>query len=109
MYIVKDKGGKPDRKTHPLPYCLRNPNSNLKSGNSQDNAQKPQKNYTIMKSASGKKREQGWFVIRTKDREQSSRGLSGRVDNDGVYFRLTRWCRTAGTRPGRSPVTGSPS
>jgi hypothetical protein len=38
---VKEKGGKPDRKPCPLPYGLRIPYRNLKSGNSQDFAQKP--------------------------------------------------------------------
>jgi hypothetical protein len=56
LYTVKDKGGKPDRKPHPLPYGLRNPYRNLKSENSQDYAQKPQRNYTLMNSASGNKR-----------------------------------------------------
>jgi hypothetical protein len=32
LYTVKKKGGKPDRKPHPLPYGLRNPYRNLKSG-----------------------------------------------------------------------------
>ena len=88
MYNVKGKGGRPDRKPHLLPYFLRNPYRNLKSENSQDNAQKPERNYTFMNSASGKKlrRGQGWFVIRTEDREQSYRGPKGQVDNDGVYF-----------------------
>jgi hypothetical protein len=36
---VKEKGGKPDRKPHPLSYVLRNPYRNLKSDNSQDFAQ----------------------------------------------------------------------
>jgi hypothetical protein len=31
LYTVKEKGGKPDRKPHPLPYDLRNPYRNLKS------------------------------------------------------------------------------
>jgi hypothetical protein len=31
-YVVKEKGGKPDRKPRPLPYSLRNPYRNLKSG-----------------------------------------------------------------------------
>ncbi len=38
-YTVKEKGGKPDRKTQPLP---RNTYRNLKSDSSQDCAQKPQ-------------------------------------------------------------------
>jgi hypothetical protein len=38
---VKEKGGKPDRKPHPVHYGLRNPYRNLKSENSQDYAQKP--------------------------------------------------------------------
>jgi hypothetical protein len=32
MYTVKEQGGKPDRKLHPLPYGLRNPYRNLKFG-----------------------------------------------------------------------------
>jgi len=32
LYTVKEKGGKPDRKPYPLPYGLRNPYRNLKSG-----------------------------------------------------------------------------
>jgi hypothetical protein len=32
LYTVKDKGGKPDRKPHPLSYGLKNPNRNVKSG-----------------------------------------------------------------------------
>jgi hypothetical protein len=36
LYTVKEKGGKPDRKPHPLPYGLRNPYRNFKSENSQD-------------------------------------------------------------------------
>jgi hypothetical protein len=31
MYIVKEKGGKPDRKPYPLLYGLRNPYRKLKS------------------------------------------------------------------------------
>jgi hypothetical protein len=49
---VKEKGGKPHRKPHPLPSGL-NPYRNLKSENSQDYAQKPQTNCTFMNSASG--------------------------------------------------------
>ncbi len=41
LYTVKEKGGKPDRKPYPLLYGLRNPYSNLISGNSQDYAQNP--------------------------------------------------------------------
>jgi hypothetical protein len=51
---VKEKGGKPDRKPHPLPYSLRNPYRNLKSKNDQDYAQKHQRNFTFMNSALGK-------------------------------------------------------
>jgi hypothetical protein len=47
-----EKGGKPDRKPYTLPYSLRNPRK-LKSENSQDYAQKPQRNSTFMNSASG--------------------------------------------------------
>jgi hypothetical protein len=52
--FVKEKGGKPDKKPFPLPYGLRNPYRNLKSENSQDYAQKPQRHCTFMNSASGK-------------------------------------------------------
>jgi hypothetical protein len=31
LYTVKEKGGKSDRKSHPLPYGLRHPYRNLKS------------------------------------------------------------------------------
>jgi hypothetical protein len=50
-----EKGEKPVRKPYPLPYGLRNPYGNLKPENSQDYAQKPQRNCTIMNSASGSK------------------------------------------------------
>ncbi len=52
LHTVKEEGGKPDRKPHPLPYALRNPYSNLKSRNSQDYAQKSQRNCAFMNSAS---------------------------------------------------------
>jgi hypothetical protein len=51
LYTVKGKGGKPDGK--PFPYGLGNPCRNLKSENTQDYAQKPQRNCTFMNSASG--------------------------------------------------------
>jgi hypothetical protein len=51
-YTVKEKGGKPDRKPYPLPYDFRNPYRNLKSENSQDYAQKPQRNCMFMNSVS---------------------------------------------------------
>jgi hypothetical protein len=41
LYTVKEKGGKPVIKSHPLPFVLRNPHKNVKSENSQDYAQKP--------------------------------------------------------------------
>ncbi len=53
VYIVKKKGGKPDRKPHLLFYGLRNPYRNIKSENSKDFDQKPQRNCTFMNSASG--------------------------------------------------------
>jgi hypothetical protein len=53
LYTEKEKEGKPDRKPHPLPYGLRNPYRNLKSDNSQDYAQKPQRNCTFMSLDSG--------------------------------------------------------
>ncbi len=40
LYTVKEKGGKPDRKPYPFPY-------GLMSENSQDYAQKPQRNCTF--------------------------------------------------------------
>ncbi len=52
MYIVKENGGKTDIKSRPLLYGLRNLYRNLKSENSQDYAQKPQRNFTFMNSAS---------------------------------------------------------
>jgi hypothetical protein len=58
LYTVTEQGGKPERILYPLPYCLRNPYSNLKSENSQDYAYKPQWNCTFMNSASG----QGWNI-----------------------------------------------
>ncbi len=36
LYTVKEKGGKPDKKPHLLPFGLRNPYRNLKSENSQE-------------------------------------------------------------------------
>jgi len=54
LYNVKEKGGKPDRKPYPLPYGLRNPYRNLKCDNSQDYAQKPQRNCMFINSASAK-------------------------------------------------------
>jgi hypothetical protein len=54
MYTVKEKGGKPDSKPYLLllSYGLRKPYRNHKSENSQDYAQKPQRNYKYMNSAS---------------------------------------------------------
>jgi hypothetical protein len=42
QYTVKEKGGKPDRKTHTPPFGIRNPCRNIKSENSQDCAQAPE-------------------------------------------------------------------
>ncbi len=53
VYTVNEKRGKPNRKPYPLPYGLRNPYKNLKSENSLDYTQKPQRNCTFMKSALG--------------------------------------------------------
>jgi hypothetical protein len=50
QFLTKGKGGKSDRKIYPLPYGLRNPYRNLNSENSQDNAQKPQRDCTFMNS-----------------------------------------------------------
>jgi hypothetical protein len=57
LYTVKEKGVKPVKKPYPLPYGygLRNPYRNLKSENSPDYAQKPQRNCTFMNSASGQR------------------------------------------------------
>ncbi len=54
LCTVKEKEGKPDSRPHPHLYGLRNfrnPYRNLKSENSQDNAQKPQR-FTLTNSAS---------------------------------------------------------
>jgi hypothetical protein len=51
MYTVREKGEKPE-KPYPLPYGLRNSCRNLKSENSQDYAQKPQRNCPFLNSAS---------------------------------------------------------
>jgi hypothetical protein len=40
LYTVQEKGRKPDRKLHPIPFGLRNPYRNLKTENSKDYAQK---------------------------------------------------------------------
>jgi hypothetical protein len=53
QYTVKEKGGKPDRKPYALPYGLKNPYRNLKPENCQNYGQKPQRNCTLMNSASG--------------------------------------------------------
>jgi hypothetical protein len=45
LYTIKEKEGKNDRKTYTLPF---------KSENSQDYAQKPQRNFTFMNSAPGR-------------------------------------------------------
>ncbi len=50
---VKEKGREPDRKPYPRSFGLRNPYRNLKSENSQDYAQKPQRDCTFKNSASG--------------------------------------------------------
>ena len=44
LYIGIGERRKIERKPHPLPYGLRNPYRNLKSENSQDYAQEPQRN-----------------------------------------------------------------
>ncbi len=53
LYTVEEKGGKPDRIPYPLPFGLRKQYRNFKSENSQDYAQKPQRNGMFMNSASG--------------------------------------------------------
>ncbi len=52
LYTVKEKRGKPSRKPYPLSYGSRNPYRNLKSENSKDCAQNPQRNCSFMYSAS---------------------------------------------------------
>jgi hypothetical protein len=52
LYTVKEKGAKPDIKPYHLPYGSRSPYRNLKSDNSQEYAQKPQRNCTFMNLAS---------------------------------------------------------
>jgi hypothetical protein len=41
LYTIKENPGKPERKSPPLPYGLRNPYRKLKSEISPDYAQKP--------------------------------------------------------------------
>jgi hypothetical protein len=53
LYTAKENGGKPDKKTIPLSYGLRNPCRNLTSENSQNYAQKPPENCTFLNSAFG--------------------------------------------------------
>jgi hypothetical protein len=53
LYTVKEKEGTPDRKPYHLHYGLRNSYGNLRVENSQDYAQKPQRNLTFKNSASG--------------------------------------------------------
>ncbi len=48
----KGERRKPDRKPYHLPYGLGNPYRNLKSENSQDYAQKPQRDWAFINSAS---------------------------------------------------------
>jgi hypothetical protein len=52
LYTVKENGGKPARKPHPLHYGLRNPYRNLKSGELSRFAHKHQRNSMFMNSAS---------------------------------------------------------
>ncbi len=52
LYAVKEEVGKPNRKPYPLLYGVRNPYRNLMSENSQDYAQKPQRNCAFKNSAS---------------------------------------------------------
>ncbi len=47
LYTVNETGGKPEKKTIPLPYGLRNLYRNLKSENFQDCAQKPQRKLYV--------------------------------------------------------------
>jgi hypothetical protein len=63
LYTVNETGGKPDRKPYFLLFSFRNPYRNLRSDNSQDYAKKPQRNCTLMNSASGKKSVQDFFTI----------------------------------------------
>jgi hypothetical protein len=63
LYTVKEKGGKPDRKPHPLRYGLGNPYKNIKTENSQDYAQKPQQNCMFMNSTSVVMQENKSFPI----------------------------------------------
>jgi hypothetical protein len=66
LHTVIEKGGNPERKLYPLPNGLRNPYGNLKTENSQDNAQKPQRNCRFINWASNLssyKIEIWWFYI----------------------------------------------
>ncbi len=52
LYTVKRKEKNLLKKNHPFPYGLKKPYRNLTSEYSQDYAQKPQRNFTSMNSAS---------------------------------------------------------
>jgi hypothetical protein len=60
LYTIEEKGVKPDRKPYHLSYSIRSPYRNLKSENSQEYAQKPQRNCTFINSASGRFECGGW-------------------------------------------------
>jgi hypothetical protein len=53
LYTLKEERGKPERKPQSLSYGLRNPYVNLKSDNSEDYGQKPQRTCTSINLASG--------------------------------------------------------
>jgi hypothetical protein len=52
LYVIQEKRENPHGKPYPLPFGLRNSYRNLKSENSQDYAQKPQRNCIFMTSVS---------------------------------------------------------
>ncbi len=73
LYTVKEKRGKPGRKPYPLPWGLINPYKNLKSENSQDYAQKPQRNCKFMNLASRWKTPENISSICTRSFSQDMR------------------------------------
>ena len=72
---VREKGEKHERKPYPLPYGLRNPYRNLKSENSQDYAQKPQRNCTFMNLASGQAQVEGPKILQAEGKPRKKVAL----------------------------------
>jgi hypothetical protein len=74
MYSCKGERRKTCGKPYPIPDGLRNPDINFKYENSQDYAQKPQRNCTFMNSSSagGKRCSVGFHEVYERCRVSSS-------------------------------------